>query len=522
MDYINRFINKLDFKKIIILAAVFFFLLSTYIHSDIKLSSLFTDNMVLQQGINIPIWGKAAPGEKVSVVLREKQVSTSADSFGNWKVHLPPMQVGGPYIIEIKGTNNIKIKNVKIGEVWICSGQSNMKMKVKLSLNAKKEIAEAKYPDISLFTVEPVISEVPLKEVMGKWSVCKPATAAEFSGVGYFFARDIFKKIKTPIGIISSSWGGTDITQWMDRKLLNSNQELKRRVDAFFRRRNNYSKKLVVYEKKLTEWKERTKEAKALGKEIPKEPKKPGAIKLFRMPSGQYNGMIFPIMQYAIRGVIWFQGGFDRYRGYTYRHHFSAMIKNWRESWGQGNFPFLFVQLPNMKEWGKTLSPRVMPELRESQLVTLYHTTNTAMAVTIDIGDGTAHPPNKQGVANRLALCALGMVYKKDVNYYSPLYKSKKNEGDKIRIFFSYIYKGLKTKNNLPLSGFEIAGENKIFFEAKAIIEKDSVLVWSDKVSNPFAVRYGWLDNPVCNLYNSEELPASPFRTDNWKLITQK
>ncbi len=196
MDYVDRFANKLNFKKILILAAVFFFLLSTYSHSDIKLSSLFADNMVLQQGIDIPIWGKAAPGENVSVVLRKKQVSTSADSFGNWKVHLPPLQAGGPYIIEIKGNNNIKIKNVKIGEVWICSGQSNMVMKVKESLNASNEIAEAKYPDISLFTVEPVISGVTLKEVKGKWSVCKPSTAAEFSGVGYFFARDIFKKNK--------------------------------------------------------------------------------------------------------------------------------------------------------------------------------------------------------------------------------------------------------------------------------------------------------------------------------------
>jgi len=523
MDYVNRLGNKLDFKKILILAAIFFFLLSTYVYSDIKLSSLFTDNMVLQQGINIPIWGKAAPGEKVTVVLREKQVSTVADSFGNWKVHLPPLQAGGPYIIGIKGNNNIKIKNVKIGEVWICSGQSNMVMKVKESLNARKEIAEAKYPDISLFTVEPVISGVPLNEVKGKWSICKPAIAAEFSGVGYFFARDIFKKIKTPIGIISSSWGGTDITQWMSRKLLNSNPEFKKKKDTLLKMRKSYLKKMAVYESELAQWKQKVKEAKLQGKEIPLEPTKPYAsIELFRLPSGQYYGMIFPIIPYAIRGVIWFQGGSDRYEGYPYRNRFPAMIKSWRESWRQGNFPFLFVQLPNMKEWGKTLSPRVMPEVRESQLVTLYRTTNTAMAVTIDIGDGTAHAPNKQGVANRLALCALGMVYKKDVNYYSPLYKSKKNEGDKIRIFFSYIYKGLKTKNNLPLRGFEVAGENKIFFKAKAIVEKDTVLVWSDKVRNPVAVRYGWLDNPVCNLYNSEDLPASPFRTDNWKLITQK
>jgi len=492
------------------------------LRAEVKLPSLLSDGLVLQQGAKVNIWGTADPGERVAVSLERQQASEVAENDGRWKVKLGPFNAGGPFTMTIAGKNTLTLHDVLVGEVWVCSGQSNMQMPLSPTpwsggvTNYQDEIARADYPRLRLFTVQRVVADKPQRDVKGYWVAAHPETVGEFSAVGYFFGRELLKVLNVPIGMIQSAWGGTPAESWTSRSTLESDPEFKSILEAGTKLLSTYPNVFQDFEQQLAQWRKDSNQAESEGAPVPTAPTVPNDPRRNPWrPSGLFNAMIIPLTSYAIRGAIWYQGEDNSGRPAQYRKLFPAMIRDWRRAWGEGDFPFLFVQLAN---WGIYQPQSNWPELREAQLETLS-LPNTAMAVTIDIGDGSdIHPKNKQEVGYRLALAAQAIAYERDVIYSGPLYESMAVEGEKIRLRFKYVYGGLVAKNSptTRLSGFEIAGDDRKFVPAEATIEGDTVVARSE-VLHPAAVRYAWGMNPQCNLYNRAGLPASPFRTDDWR-----
>jgi sialate O-acetylesterase len=444
---------------------------ATIAAAAVKLPAVIGDNMVLQRGRPVPIWGWADKGEEVTVAVAGQSLATKADAEGRWKVVLDKLDVGEPLEMTVKGSSGSTrvLKNILVGEVWVCSGQSNMELPLSPCKNAQEEIAAAQYPKIRLFTVLKNNAPQPQVDCTGNWTECSPATVPGFSAVAYFFGRDVFLKLGVSVGLIHTSWGGTAAQLWTSRKVLESNPSLKGLV--------------------------------------------PGG-------SGLYNGMIAPLIPYAIRGAIWYQGESNIGGAFQYRTLFPAMIANWRADWGQGDFPFGFVQIAPFFYGGQ--DPALCAELREAQLLTLKASPNTGMAVTMDIGElKDIHPKNKQDVGKRLALWALAKVYGQKQVYSGPIYKSMTVEGQKIRLQFRHVGGGLVSSDGKPLVQFTIAGADQKFVPATAEIDGRSILVHSDQVTEPVAVRYAWRHDAQPNLANKAGLPASPFRTDTWKGLTE-
>lgn len=474
------------------LAAMLLVFATSVASADVKLPKIFGDNMVLQQKTKAPVWGWAEPGEKVTVTLGDAKAETTANDQGKWLAKIDTPAAGGPMTLVVQGKNEIVYKNVLMGEVWVCSGQSNMDWGVGASLNPKEEIPNAKYPNIRLFLV-PRTGAVTKAEPQSdfsqdlKWAECSPETVGGFSAVAYFFGRKLQQELNVPVGLINVSWGGTICETWTSKPALEADK------DAFgpiLERGKNFQEG---------------------------NPNQPAAL---------YNGMISPLLPYAIRGAIWYQGESNVGRAEQYAKLFPAMISDWRKAWGQGDFPFLYVQLAPYCYAGdhKTKTPndsKQLAELWDAQVKTLA-LPNTGMAVTTDITDlFDIHPKNKQDVGLRLALWSLATTYgKSDLVYSGPLYESMAVEGNKIRIKFKHLGGGLQAKDGQPLTFFSIAGEDKNFVDAKAEIDGDTVVVTSDKVEKPVAVRFGWKDYATPNLFNKAGLPASPFRTDNFPLVT--
>jgi sialate O-acetylesterase len=474
--------------------------------AELKLHSLFQDHMVLQSDFACPIWGTAEAGDEVRVSVGNQKKTAKAGADGKWSLKLDPLKAGGPHELTAAGKNTVVLKDVLVGEVWVCSGQSNMEMVVSSSNNFEQEKAAANFPNIRHFLVKKNPQDAPVSEVSGSWKPATPENVGGFTAVGYFFGRELHQKLNVPVGLIHTSWGGTAAELWTSKPALEANATLKPIVD-------NFSKRMEAYEKQLAAHPEALEKAKAENKPAPKAPNKPMA------PSCLYNGMIAPVLPYGIKGVIWYQGESNAGNARQYQTLFPEMIKNWRKDWGQGDFPFGFVQLANYKSnKAENLEQPVesnWAELREAQTLTLS-LPNTGMAVIVDIGHPTdIHPKNKQDVGKRLALWAQSQVYGKDLVYSSPLYESLKVEDNKARLSFKHAGSGLEAKGG-KLTGFAVAGEDKTFHWADAKVDGNTVLVWSDKVAKPVAVRYAWADYPDCNLYNKEGLPASPFRTDDW------
>ena len=475
--------------------------------AQLKLPSFFSDHMVFQRGQGIKVWGMAEPGTTIAVSLNGKTAKAKASKKGGWLVSLPAMKEGGPYELEVKaGDEKVVLRDIYIGEVWIASGQSNMQWPVSGSLNAEKEIGEANYPLIRLLQV-PVRSSHQLQwDVECKWQICSPQSVKDFSAVAYFFARELYKKLDVPIGIIHSSQGGTPAEAWTSYKTLSSDPKLKPLLDHWNR-----------YDQEVEKWQREVEKARKEGSPEPPHPKAPFGLDPnwaeFWRPGGLYNAMIAPFTSFPIRGAIWYQGESNVGRAEEYSMLFPAMIEDWRRAWGIGEFPFLFVQLANFMQHKSEPSESAWAELREAQTSAL-RLPNTGMAVAIDIGEADdIHPKNKQDVGKRLALAALAIAYGHKIEYSGPMFERMEIEGNKVRIFFKHTGNGLVCKGD-KLSGFAIAGEDKKFVWAEAKIEGDTVVVWSDKVEKPVVVRYAWADNPDCNLYNKEGLPAVPFRTD--------
>ena len=495
--------------------------------ADVKLPALISDNMVLLQDSKANVWGTASPNEKVTVTLGDKSVSDTADKAGKWSVKLEGLTPGSGKDMTVAGKNKLTVKNVAVGEVWVASGQSNMEFGVKGGLNAEQEIAAANFPDIRVFTVTKKGSKTPLDDCAGKWEIATPENAGHFSAVGYFFVRELHQKMKQPIGLIHTSWGGTPVETWIPESGMKSNgafgEHWKKKTAA-------YPAAKTAYDKQVAAFKEATEKAKTEGKPAPRPPRAPdGPDNLNGAPSGLYNGMIAPVAPYTIRGAIWYQGESNagpNNRGNMdlYGQLFPTMILSWRYEFAkaqhvtreESEFPFLFVQLANFHPRHDEPTDSYWAQIREAQFGTL-EVPRTGMAVAIDVGEANdIHPKNKQEVGRRLALSALAQVYFNEIEYSGPLYGGMQIEDGKVRLNLSNA-QGLKTSDGGPIKGFALAGEDKKFHWAKAEIGGDHIVVSCPEVPNPVAIRYGWADNPDVNLVNGAGLPASPFRSDKWE-----
>ncbi|WP_406844707.1 sialate O-acetylesterase [Flavobacterium soyae] len=632
-----------------------FLIISVLTNANVKMPLLFSDGMVLQRNKAIPIWGFADANEKIEVHFNKQIQKTTADKNGKWTLNLNSEKAGGPFELIIIGKNKITIKNVLVGEVWICSGQSNMEFRVSKTINAEKEIADSNYPMIRHFGVAQDLSGKPKDDLKaGKWEAANKETVGNFTAVGYYFARKLYAELKIPIGIINTSWGGTNVETWTSREAFQKSDEFKTlitgvpmvNVDSISKLYAKQMKERIekvqgtpvstenentfkdpvfndaswgelntpsLWENQPLEdldgvvWMRKTitlsaediknKATLHLSKiddeditylngievgrntqydvkrvyEIPanilKEGKNVIAVRIvdnsggggiygdaadlklslgsknipldgrwkFKVivvktslspnsyPSLLYNAMVNPLVPYAIEGVLWYQGEANVWRANQYKKAFPLMITDWRTKFKQGDFPFYFVQLSTFNEQnGNSKVGSRWAELREAQSETLK-LPNTGMAVTTDIGNAKdIHPTNKQDVGLRLAAIALNNVYGKKRVYSGPTYKSQEIAGNQIILTFDNIGSGLTALDNSEnLKGFEIAGADKVFHSAKAIIKNNKVIVSSDQVQNPAAVHYGWADDDTeINLFNKEKFPASPFRTDNWEMIT--
>ncbi|SCY01415.1 sialate O-acetylesterase [Flavobacterium anhuiense] len=631
-----------------------FLLISVLANANIRMPLIFSDGMVLQRDKQIPIWGFADANESVEIHFNKQVKKTTADKNGKWTVNLSAEKAGGPFELTIIGKNKITIKNVLVGEVWICSGQSNMEFQVFKTMNGEKEIADANYPMIRHFGVAQDLSGTPKDDLkQGKWEEANKKNVGNFTAVGYYFARKLYAELKIPIGIINTSWGGTNVETWTSREAFEKSPDFKAmiadvptlNVDSisklYARKMKERVEKIqgnpvssdnedsfkelsfndnswgelntpslwenqplgdldgVVWMRKtitLTADDLKNKAVLSLAKiddediayingieigrntqydlkrvysvpgNVLKEGKNVIAVRIvdnsggggiygeaqdlklnigsksipldgkwkFRVivvktalspnsyPSLLYNAMVNPLVPYGIQGVLWYQGEANVWRAAEYKKSFPLMINDWRTRFKQGNFPFYFVQLSTFDEFGgNSEKGSRWAELREAQSETLK-VPNTGMAVTTDIGNAKdIHPTNKQDIGLRLAAIAMNNIYGKKQVHSGPTYKSQEIKGNQIVLTFDNIGSGLSTPNNVELKGFEIAGADKVFHSAKAIMKDNKVIVSSDQVQNPVAVHYGWADDDTAiNLFNKEKFPASPFRTDNWEMLT--
>lgn len=479
-------------KKYPIALSAFLLLAVQVLMADVRLPRIFADGMVLQRHQPIAIWGWADPGERVKVELNNQSRETTAGTDGKWKLTLSAEEAGGPFQLVVSGTNKLMFSDVLIGEVWICSGQSNMQWTVASSNNAEAEIANANYPQIRQVEIPRKTSGIPLEDIEDplEWKTANPQNVGKFTAVGYFYARELHKELNVPIGLINTSWGGTMVETWISKEALAKDKSLKNAIRVF----------------------------ESIPADTIRENTKPN-----RYPTLLFNAMINPLIPYTIKGAIWYQGESNASRAYEYGTSFPMMIKDWRKRWRLGDFPFYFVQLASFKAFGGTSATgSKWAELREAQHQTLS-LPNTGQAVTIDIGEtDDIHPRNKQDVGKRLAAIALHDSYGQNVVYSGPVYKRLAIKGTEATIHFDHVHSGLTTKGSSTLVGFEIAGADEQFYPAEAHIAGETIVLSSPSVAKPKAVRYAWADDPgKSNLFNNDGFPAAPFRTDKWTPVTK-
>jgi sialate O-acetylesterase len=490
--------------------------------ADVKLPAVVGSHMVLQQGMQCPIWGWADAGEAVTVSMCGKTATAKADAAGKWSCKLGPFAVGGPFDMIVAGKNTLTLTDIMVGEVWVCSGQSNMQMNVRGVVNAEQEIAEANYPNLRLFSVPLKAAVTPQTDVNGQWAACTPANVPGFSAAAYFFGRHLLKALNVPIGLIHTSWGGTPAEAWTQVEKLKADPEYNDLFTRWDKMIADYPAAMEKYNNEtLPKWREAAAQAKADGKPEPRRPNPPNGELSQSRPGNLYNAMIAPLVPFAMRGAIWYQGEANAGRAYQYRKLMPTLISNWREVWGQGDFPFLIVQLANYMARRDQPGESAWAELREAQYMTTRALPNVGMACIIDIGMAdNIHPTNKQDVGKRLGLSAEKIAYGRNVVFSGPTYESMTRTGNALRVKFANAYGGMVAQGGGALKGFAIAGADKKWVWANAEIDGDSVVVWAEGITDPVAVRYAWADNPECNLYNAGGLPAVPFRSDDWPGVT--
>ncbi len=496
-------------------------LLALTARGDVSLAPIFVDHTVLQRDKVVPIWGRAAPQEKITVTFRNQTAHTTAANDGHWLLHLTALQPGAPARLTVSGNNTLVLEDVVVGDVWLCSGQSNMAWTVANSRNATAEIAAANFPLLRQFKPGPATA-AHAAAARGSWVASSPQTVSDFTAVGYFFARDLHQQLGVPIGIVNCSWGGTPIEAWLSPQALASDPAFASAIPLWQTRLRTYPEKKAQYDLALADWEKQAAAAKAVGeaqhaaflKQTP-QPLLPLGPDVRWAPTELFNEMIRPLLPYALRGVIWYQGENNALRAYgypaaNYTKLFPVLITSWRAHFGQGDIPFYWVQLANYQteeDW---------PTLREAQAKALT-LSNTGMAVTIDIGEpDNIHPTNKQEVGRRLALIARHHLYNLPGAWSGPRLISAERDGASLRLRFDSVDGGLVLRDAEAAAGFSVAGADQKFHPASARIDGDTVIVSSPEVLEPVAVRYAWTSNPGATLFNGADLPAAPFRTDAW------
>jgi sialate O-acetylesterase len=504
-------------------------------HAELKLPAIIGDNMVLQQKQVNPIWGWDAPGTEVTVTFADQTKTAKADAKGKWTVKLDPVPVNAkPVTITIKGSSTRELKNVLVGEVWVCSGQSNMGFNLSSTWDADLDIAQAKHPLIRLISVPQVGTQEIQDDFKGQWEECSPTNAGQFTAVGYHFGRVLHEMLGVPVGLIDNAWGGSACEAWVKRDVLEKDPRFAsiiakwKQTEATFTQ-EAFEKQVADHKVKVDAWAQARKEAIKAGKPVagnpPRAPQNP--LTGQHRPGNLYAGVLHPTIGYGIKGVVWYQGESNASRAKEYRDLFPFMIEHWRKEWQQGDFPFYWVQLADFKDYQAEPDDRDWAELREAQTLTMSKLPKTGQCVITDLGEANdIHPKNKRDVAERLARWALANDYGQKIVFRSPELKDAKFEGGKALLTFDYAPTGLRTVDKDEVQGFAICGEDKKWVWAKANIIGGSkkgtnqIEVSAEGVTKPVAVRYAWADNPVCNVYSAEGLPVTPFRTDDFLMVT--
>ncbi len=548
-------------KPFLLLCAGMFGLANlTGLHAEVKLPAIFGDHMVLQQEAKLPVWGWADPGEKVVVTFGAAKAEATAGADGKWRINLPAVPAGiPPGVLVVAGKNVITISDVLVGDVWLCTGQSNMEWQLRSAHNAKEEIPKANDGQLRLFHVLTTLAIEPRADLIGSWEICSPKTVQNFTAIGYFFGKDLRAALNRPIGLIESSCGGTSVQAWTSLAALEAVPSIRHHVEAFkqfaanfpggdaefaanqeaYRKWQRQVHDDPTYQAALKDWTATSTKAKAAGQPVPPQPvpSLPAPRKISfggRCATIWFNGTLAPVIPYAIKGAIWFQGegnAGSAADSLEYRILLPTLIADWRTRWGQGDFPFLIGQISNTGTLAKTADEAAnWALLRESQSKTLS-VANTGMAVSVDLDPaGDVHFTDKVDVGSRLALAARHVAYGEKLVYSGPVYVSMKVEGGSVRVAFKEDSVGggliigsspwsdpkMPPFSKTELQGFAIAGGDKKWVWAEAKIDGNTIVVTNPTVTRPVAVRYAWADNPPCNLYNKEGLPASPFRTDQW------
>lgn len=492
------------------LAALLALSLAMPLAAAVRLPALFSDGMVLQREVALPVWGWAGPGERVAVELAGRKASAVADASGVWRANLDALPAGGPHELVVSGANRLSVADVMIGEVWFASGQSNMEWILKETDEAAAEIAASANPRVRVFRVQRAVADAPRDDVEGKWLVASPAISGWMSAVGYYFAKKLSADLGVPVGVINASRGSAQIIPFIPRPAIDASPlfaaDLAKWDEAVVR----FPARKAAYETRLAE-------AAASGGKKPDYPYGPGH---YNQPGGLYNGMVAPVVPYAIRGFLWYQGEADAKRAAQYAGTFPLLIQSWRAAWGREDLPFLFAQVAAYKAPQSGFPPDGLDRaiLREAQAGALSLPA-TGMVVTLDVGgpDSQEHPRNKRPVGERLARLAGNVAYGRAEVVNGPAYLAHKIDGGAIRVAFRPgTAGGLAARDGDAITGFSVAGADRVFHPAAARVEGETVRVSSDAVKAPVAVRYAFSNDPVCNLVNAAGLPAAPFRTDDW------
>ena len=492
--------------------------------ANVSLPDVISEGMVLQQGQAVPIWGQADPGEVVTVRFAGQSKKAIAAMDGTWRVKLDPMRANAtPATMIVSGKNTIELQSILIGEVWLVAGQSNMQRLLSETANGEAAIGAANHPLIRLFNVSRQVAFKHARSPLATWRACSPETVKEFSAAGYYFGVELEKELHVPIGLINSSYGGSQAEAWTPVEYLLASEDLRPTVERTKIWDEERPRVRAEYDEALQKWRAEVDKARAAGARPQPSPAVPDALREYRIASSIYDGMIAPVMPFFIRGAIWYQGESNEARAQQYGVLLPTMIRAWRERWGEGNFPFGIVQLPNYRDQKPEPADEAWSHLRDAQRRTALHSPNTGLIVTIDIGEAhDIHPKNKLDLGQRMARWALVDVYGHKTTKSGPMFRSAKIAGSKIILNFDEVGQGLRIRDGDKLDEFAIAGaDHKWHWGQARIVGKDRVEVWSEVVPHPLAVRYAFNNNPRHpNLTNETGLPAVPFRTDDWKGVT--
>ncbi|HEX8072682.1 MAG TPA: sialate O-acetylesterase [Pyrinomonadaceae bacterium] len=488
--------------------------------AEVALPDVLADAMVLQRGVRVPVWGRAAPGETVTVSFAGQTKKTLAGGDGRWLVWLDPLKANAtPATLTVSGTNKIELKDVLVGEVWLVAGQSNIQFTLAETREAAAAIAAANHPLIRLFNVSRQVAFKHKPPPLATWQPCAPESVREFSAAGYYFAVELQQELGVPVGVINSSYGGSQAEAWTPVEYLLADAELKATVERTKVWDEERARVKVEYEEQIRQWREQADKARAAGARPSPSPPVPDALREYRIAASIYDGMIAPLIPFPVRGAFWYQGESNEARAQQYGILLPTMIRAWRERWGQGDFPFGIVQLPNYRDPKAEPADEAWSHLREWQRRAAVATRNAGLIVTIDIGEAhDIHPKNKLDVGRRMARWALADVYGRRLTATGPMFRELKVNGSKLVLKFDDVGKGLRVRDGDKLDEFAVAGADRKWHWAEArIVGKDRVEVWSPAVAAPVAARYAFNNNPRHpNLTNDTGLPAAPFRTDDW------